>query len=706
MSDLPAPAMAHPLADLPDSVREALLPRMRMRTLEPGDVLISQGHDATTAYVVIDGAFDVRRDGRTVARCTRGELVGVLGLFVGSRSTASVVATARSRVAEMDRVSFSEILEAVPTWSEQIREQARHRFDEVRIRAALSACPGLPAETHDALARSAELVEYGSGDPIVLAGEASDAWWLILSGRAVTDEASAAHFVHGDLVGVRGVLTRAPCDFTVRARTPVVAVRWPAAAFEEVVAPDPVAVRQVASQALAGPRRRGRSEARVVAVVSDGPRLATPIAHTHLVLGLGRAVRVATAHAARELGLDLEAPELDRMQEARLSLWLEERASAASLTLVEVPDPQSAWGRWALRVADRCLIVTRSEGYRGPPIHTSAERHLVMLHPPSVGLPMGTRAHMEAVGATEVSHLQQGRRQDIERLARRLAGREVSVVLAGGGARGYAHIGVLHALRHYGIPIDRVGGTSSGAIVAAFAGRGDTLEDTMALLARLQERGGPTKARVSASSLLDRDHTLWSAETLWEGRDLEDLWLPVFCVTANLDTAQATILERGDLGVATRATAAVPVALPPVRVGEHWLIDGGIIDNYPVGPMRARVGPGGRVIGVNLAVNPKAILDREPGWFERILLRRKEQDPPHILDVLYRAVQVATTGSARNEGEVDLEMEVDSTDVDPRAFDRYHEIIQDGLDQAMVRLAALEAEGRLEAFRDALPLPG
>lgn len=710
MADSPDFAKLPPLAGFPEEVRDALRSRVRLRSLEPGDVLITEGHDAHAAYVVLEGCLDVSRDGVLVGRREPGEIVGEIGLFVGSRRTSTVTARTRVRVAEIDRVGFAELLDAAPSWSASIREEARRRFDEMRVHAALHACPSLPPSTHDALVPLAEARRFLPGEVIVQAGDPADSWWIVISGRAATQDTPPTVFVYGDAIGLDRVLARRPHSRTVRADNAVVAVRWPASAFEEVVAPDPAAIRQVAAQAISADVRGSRSEFRVVAVVTDGPHLATPLTNVTRELGLDPAVRLSSTHAARELGMDLEQPTLDELQEGRLSLWVAERARTASLALVEVPDPLNAWGRWALDQADQCLIVSRSEGYRGPPVHTSAPRHLVLVHPPSLRLPSGTRRAMEAVGASEVTHLREGRPSDLHRLARRLAGREVALVLAGGGARGYVHLGVLQALSERGIPVDRIGGTSAGGLVAAFAGRGESLEDTLALLERIEAGGGPTKYRASTTSLLDRERTLWLAETSWEGRDLEDLWLPVFCVTANLDTAERTILERGDLGVATRATAAVPVALPAVRVGEHWHVDGGILDNYPVGPMRERVGPGGRVIGVNLAVTSPAPLDREPGWFERVVLRRKADDPPSILDVLFRTIQVVTTSWTATEGLVDLEIVVDATDFDPRAFDRYREIIDHGLREARVQLDQAEARGLLRVFeqreRLALPLKG
>src|SRR5262249_38829141 len=84
--------------------------------------------------------------------------------------------------------------------------------------------------------------------------------------------------------------------------------------------------------------------------------------------------------------------------------------------------------------------------------------------------------------ANEVLHVRDGYGPDIDRVARVLAGRAVSLVLSGGGARGYAHIGVLQAMRELEIPIDYIGGTSIGSVIAAFAPSGRTHDEMVQLV--------------------------------------------------------------------------------------------------------------------------------------------------------------------------------------------------------------------------------
>jgi NTE family protein len=182
-----------------------------------------------------------------------------------------------------------------------------------------------------------------------------------------------------------------------------------------------------------------------------------------------------------------------------------------------------------------------------------------------------------------------------------LARRSVGVVFSGGGARGFAHIGAIRALREAGLAIDAVGGTSIGALMAAAVAlewEDETLHQTFhrAFVSSnpLSDYTLPLVSLVAgrkASKLLRRE--------FGEG-DIEDLPLPFYCVSADLAHGRAVQAYRsGPLWQALRASIAIPGVLPPVCLGGQVLVDGGVIDNLPVDQhARAESGP---VIGVDIA---------------------------------------------------------------------------------------------------------
>nr|MDQ4041578.1 patatin-like phospholipase family protein [Actinomycetota bacterium] len=162
------------------------------------------------------------------------------------------------------------------------------------------------------------------------------------------------------------------------------------------------------------------------------------------------------------------------------------------------------------------------------------------------------------------------------------------VVLSGGGARGLAHVGVLAALEESGIAVDRVGGCSMGALIGAqFAlGRSpaEIRERSRDELVRRNPLGDYTVPRVALTrgrrgrAMLDR---------LFGDARIEDMPRDFFCVSSDLVAGTLNVHRSGRVADAVAASVALPGIVPPVRLGERLLVDGGVLDNLPVAEMAA-----------------------------------------------------------------------------------------------------------------------
>jgi NTE family protein len=157
----------------------------------------------------------------------------------------------------------------------------------------------------------------------------------------------------------------------------------------------------------------------------------------------------------------------------------------------------------------------------------------------------------------------------------------IGLALGGGAARGFAHIGVIQVLEESGIKPDLVVGTSAGSLVAALYASG---------------KGGPALGQL-ADSMDESAFTDWSfpgrglirGEALARyvrentgNRTIEKLPLPLGIVATDLDSGAPILFQRGDPGVAVRASSAVPAVFQPVRIGTHEYVDGGLVSPVPV----------------------------------------------------------------------------------------------------------------------------
>jgi NTE family protein len=168
-----------------------------------------------------------------------------------------------------------------------------------------------------------------------------------------------------------------------------------------------------------------------------------------------------------------------------------------------------------------------------------------------------------------------------------VTGRSVGLVLSGGGARAFAHVGVIEELLAAGIAIDRVAGVSMGAFVGALLAAGlEPDEIDHHCYQEWVRRNPASDYRVPRVSLIRGARVAAMLERLLPPA-MEDLVRPFLCVSTDLISGELVVHRRGPLPQAVGASMALPAFAPPVRLDDRLLIDGGVLDNLPVATMAA-----------------------------------------------------------------------------------------------------------------------
>ena len=196
---------------------------------------------------------------------------------------------------------------------------------------------------------------------------------------------------------------------------------------------------------------------------------------------------------------------------------------------------------------------------------------------------------------------------------------KVGLVLSGGGAKGLAHIGALKVIEEAGIRIDYIGGTSMGAIIGALYASGysakqlDSIFNAVDFNTIIQDnipRSSKTfyekeesekyaitlpfdKFQIGIPSGLSKGQNVYNlisklTSHVNSGNDFSKLPIPFFCVATNVETGEEVILEKGYLPRAVSASGALPSLFSPVMVNDTLLVDGGVVNNYPVDEVRAK----------------------------------------------------------------------------------------------------------------------
>lgn len=343
---------------------------------------------------------------------------------------------------------------------------------------------------------------------------------------------------------------------------------------------------------------------------------------------------------------------------------------------------ETAWKYVVGRQVDRLFRVGRGDreppasipSYASGPLQAQRLVDLILLQPASLARPSGSAAWVEATRAARLFHLRENGVADMQRLARVLTGQSVGLVLSGGGARAYAHIGAIQAMRERGIPIDFVGGASMGGIVAAGIAMG---WDDGELEARIR------KAFVDTSPLDDIAFPLIAMtrgekvkarlDEHFGAVDISDLWLPFFCVSSNLTSGAYHLHRTGDLQSALRASISLPGVLPPATENGAVLVDGAVMKNFPADVMRSfQLGP---IVGVDVTRGRSITaedVERPPSLWSWIVSGEWRKGPP-IVALLMRAATVTTgrdLAAAREATDVLITPKLEGIDIrDWRAFE-------------------------------------
>ena len=164
-------------------------------------------------------------------------------------------------------------------------------------------------------------------------------------------------------------------------------------------------------------------------------------------------------------------------------------------------------------------------------------------------------------------------------VARDLAGLKVGLALGAGTAKGYAHIGVLKVLERAGLTLDYIAGTSIGAGVAMLHAMGFSPEDAANSLDKVGEVA--FRITVPTRSLLSMDGVRDGLRRITEERRFEDLQLPLAVVAADIATGQEVVFRQGLLWPPVLASMSIPGIYPPQQIGDHTLVDGGVVNPVP-----------------------------------------------------------------------------------------------------------------------------
>ncbi|WP_071395449.1 patatin-like phospholipase family protein [Bacillus tuaregi] len=158
---------------------------------------------------------------------------------------------------------------------------------------------------------------------------------------------------------------------------------------------------------------------------------------------------------------------------------------------------------------------------------------------------------------------------------------KIGLALGSGGARGFAHLGVIKVLVENGIPIDYIAGSSMGSLVACFYGAGIEM-DRLYKLSTAFKRKYYLDFTVPKMGFIAGNRVKELIRVFTKGKRLEELMIPVSVVATDLMTGEKVIFQKGPIAEAVRASISIPGIFVPEKQNGRLLVDGGVVDRVPV----------------------------------------------------------------------------------------------------------------------------
>jgi len=594
------------------SIADGLQPPMRKLALAEGELLFEVGQPSDGLYVLLAGSLEaaVPAEGERlrVGVMRRGDAVGEIQALTGAARTAWVTALEACELVHLPEATLRALLAQHPEIEARLGELGRSRLRRQQLAAILTRRFGsVDVEALRRLESEVSWRRLPRGERLFRQGDPGDALFIAVSGRlrALTEgdpPKRLGEIARGESLGEMALLAGAPRSASVYALRDSELAAISRNTLERLVGEHPQLLFAITRSLLERLDERTRLDVGEegpahIAILPLDAQLPTSAFAERLATALrrfGAAAHLSASNLQVDPALRSAAQTGEAgMQGFRLEAWLTEQEAQHRFVLYEAQAHASPWTQRCIRQADHVLLLADAASEPGEreierdlldaeSPHTAPSCTLVLLHRDPDSAPRDTARWLAPRTLLRHHRVRWQGAQDLERLARFLAHRAVGVVLGGGGARAAAHIGVLKALDEAGIPIDAIGGTSGGAIVAAHYAMGKPHDVVLDDLRRsFGDKRFLRSVTLPLVSLVSPRKLEESARQAYGETRIEDLWRDFFCVSCDLVSGEPVAHRRGSLWRAVRASTSLPGIVPPLPEGERLLVDGGVLDNLP-----------------------------------------------------------------------------------------------------------------------------
>lgn len=642
---------------------------------KPGSQIFRQGEEASGLYLIAEGSIQIfiEHNGEQIvlSHAGKGHLFGEFLLSGNSLRSNAAQALSESLLLFWPIDAFSRLLAQQADALLPITSRLVRRLSWNQIMSALRLCQfftGLNEQIARELINQLSIKSIPANTLLLKQYDKADDMYIVINGqfqisKTTTDNQKqiVALIGRGETIGEMGLICGTPRSADAKALRDSTVACLTRASFEDLLRRYPLETNQTFVKSvihhIETDTLAKSATAQTFALINLSPQLDAQAFLQSLQAGLQRhgSAQVLTSSTVNQAFMRKDAAQCHFTDPDNDGLvqWLSEQELVHQHIVYYADNQLSHWTRRCLRQADYVLFLVDAKD--APAISgfesqiwaeiadCSQKKFLIIQHPHNTANPVTTSAWLAARHLDGHYHVRQDRQYDFDRLARFMTGNALGLVLGGGAARGFAHIGVLKALRELRIAVDLVGGNSMGAVLAAeYALQWDEqtmLEKTRQLCVQGDHITLPLVSLFSGKTMTN------ALNQLFGDLYIEDLWIPFFCVSCNISRAKLMTHRHGTLLAALLSSNAPPGLFPPQVSNGDLLVDGALLNNLPVDVMR-EFNQGGRVIAVDVneredLLNNTDNLGGISGW--QLLWSRLNPLAPHIQ--MPSMVQILTRSS-------------------------------------------------------------
>lgn len=550
-----------------------------------------------------------------------------------------------------------------------------------------------------ALASRARPLAVRAGEKVFAAGDAGDAMYLVRRGRidVVGDHGEVIReLARGDVLGELALLTGSARSASACARRDSELLRIGRDDFLGLLEKSAGFATEL-TRALGAQLRASRAAA---SPVRSRPSVIAIVELSRDAAGEAFAGRLVSALARLGRPARLPEPAEEPPSAGHAELLDAAEREHDQVVLVAGEPGSGEWAEFCLRQADRVLALAGHPD-EPPPRGMQPGWDLAVRRGPASADAL--RRWIGALRPRCVHHVGPADDEGVDRIARRFAGRSLGLVLSGGGARGFAHVGVIEALEAAGVVVDRVGGASMGAYIGAHYALGrDPGEIARRCREEFVERNPLGDYTLPVVALARGRRGQEMLRRSFGEASIEEADRDYFCVSCDMLAAELVVHRFGELARAIAASMCLPGLVPPVAMEGRLLLDGGVLNNLPVEQMAA---PGeGPVLAVDVSARfrpPGARRPRAEGGLTALhrMITGVDDPRPRVQETIVRAIALGTIDTA------EAAARYATWSITPRvesfgmlAFDRIDEIREAGRRAAADLLAETALPG--------MPAPG